>query len=59
MKHYGIYVADTGGHYRNNNAVYLANPTDGGSWDHNDLSSLGNLRFADFDVLKVGAITHR
>jgi hypothetical protein len=59
LKHYGMYLADTGGHYENNNGIYLADPTDGGTWDSQDLGALGNLKFADFDVLKVGAVTHR
>ena len=57
MKHYGMYLADTGGHYDNNNALYLAKPTDGGSWNESDLGSLGNLKFSDFDVLNVGTVT--
>ena len=57
MKRYGMYLADVSGHYGNNNAVYLANPTDGGSWNTSDLGSLGNLKFSDFDVLTVGTVT--
>ncbi len=59
MKHYGIYLADTGGHYTNNNGVFTANPTDGGSWDQGDLSTLSRIRFSDFDVLRVGAKINR
>ena len=59
MKHYGMYLADTGGHYTNNNALYLVNPNDGGNWDGTDLRGLGNLRFADFEVLTVGKTTSR
>ena len=59
MKHYGILLADTGGHYINNNALYLGNPTDGGRWHIADLASLNSLRFVDFDVLAVGTVTAR
>ena len=59
MKHFGMFLADTSGHYSNNNAIYTMNPLNGGSWSGSDLSVLGKLRFSDFEVLKVGTKTNR
>ncbi len=56
MKHYGLYVSDTDGHYTNNNKLFFVNPTDGGSWNGSDLGALAALRFSDFDVLALGPI---
>ncbi len=56
LKRYGLLISDTDGHYANNNKLFFVNPTDGGSWDDGDLGALSRLRFADFDVLKVGAV---
>ena len=57
LKHFGMFLADTGKSDTNNNAIYLANPADGGSWDANDLSALAKLRYSDFEVVKLGKIT--
>jgi hypothetical protein len=55
MKHYGLYVSDTDGHYANNNKLFFVDPTSG-SWNSGDLSALNQLRFSDFEVLKIGKI---
>ncbi len=58
LKHYGMLMSDTDGHYGNNNKFFFVNPTDGGAWDGGDLGALNSLRFSDFDVLKLGTIKH-
>jgi hypothetical protein len=60
LKLYGGFVADTGGRYGNNNSMYSIDDADTPSqWSQSDLGSLSKLRYSDFEVLKVGAITQR
>lgn len=57
MKTYGIYLSDTGSW---DNGLYFANAVNGSNpWNMKDLSALGRITIADFDVLKLPTIYRR
>jgi hypothetical protein len=56
MKHYGIYLADTGSDV---NGLYFANANDGTNpWDASDLAVLSRIHLGDFVVLKLPRIQY-
>jgi hypothetical protein len=56
MKHYGIYLADTGSDV---NGLYFANANDGADpWDAADLAVLSKIHLGDFEVLKLPRIQY-
>ncbi len=56
MKHYGVYLADTGSDV---NGLYFANANDGTDpWDASDLSVLSTIHLGDFEVLKLSRIQY-
>jgi hypothetical protein len=51
MKTYGVYLSDTGS---SDNALYFADASNGTNpWSSSDLSKLGGITIADFDVLTL------
>jgi hypothetical protein len=56
MKHYGIYLADTG---TDVNGLYFANADDGTDpWDGFDLAALSRIHLGDFEVLRLPRIRY-
>jgi hypothetical protein len=56
LKHYGIYLADTGSDV---NGLYFANANDGSDpWDASDLAVLSRIHLSDFEVLKLPRIRY-
>jgi hypothetical protein len=54
MKTYGVYLSDTGS---SDNALYFADASNGTNpWSSSDLSKLGGITIADFDVLTLPTI---
>jgi hypothetical protein len=60
LKQYGGFVADTGSHYANNNAIFSIDDTSNPSgWNREDLAALAQIRYSDFEVLPIGSVTQR